>query len=134
MLVIFLFLATLAFTGWVAFRDGGPSERQAVAAMASAFVLSLLLTNNMFVGPDVGILLVDAGLLSVFIMIAMRGDAFWPIWATGMQAGLLLVHAAAAVLPHLRPVTYVETMTIWSFAVLSAVTLGCLIERRELRR
>lgn len=129
-----IFILANVSVGWLAWRIGSPSERQGAMTLFIALGLSLLLTDAHYVGPDVGILIVDSALLLGLGLIAMRGEAFWPLWACGFQAGALLVHVAAAVLPHLKPAVYVETMTIWSFAVLLSLACGCLFERREARR
>jgi hypothetical protein len=81
-----------------------------------------------YAGPEFGIILVDAVLLAVFVHICAGTTRFWPIWVTGFHAGALTGHLAAAAAPGVRPIVYADTVAIFSFAVLIALTLGSVYE------
>ena len=91
-------LATLLITAGVAFWRGGWPERMAAAAMILAwFASGLLYKSQLWFGPQTGVFVVDTALLLVLLVIALRSDRWWPMWACGFH-GLSLILTLALLL------------------------------------
>jgi hypothetical protein len=124
--VIFaMMLGWIIFAAWM--RCGWDARVVATAILGATFLTPLAQSQG-FAGPEMGIVFVDALLFAVLLAVALRSQAFWPIWAAGFQLGALAVHFAAARLPQMIPAAYAETLVIWSFPVLAVVAVGILRE------
>lgn len=121
-----LFLVMLLVVCAFAMIRGGPNERLAAIALATAALLSPFAVSRHFAGPELGVILVDLGLFFALTYIALRSEAFWPMWAAGFQLCGVAVHLAAAMSPTMLPAAYVESLGIWSLAVLTSLGLGTL--------
>lgn len=126
-----LFILTLLIVCSTAFARGGRDERTAAAAIVIAAFLSPLVTSHGYAGPEVGLVIVDGGLFLVLALVAMRSKAFWPMWAAGFQLCALAGHLAAAKSSVIVPAAYVETLIIWSYAVLVGLFAGTFLEGRH---
>lgn len=122
-------LGMVAICSLAAFR-GGRDERLAAAALATAALASPLVVSRHFAGPELGVILVDGALFAALMYIAIGSKAFWPMWAAGFQLCGLAVHLAAAISPRMLPAAYVETLGVWSVAVLITLLLGTVLEGR----
>ncbi len=124
----YLFAAALiAICGTAAWR-GGQDERLAAGAIAVAAILSPIVSARHFDGPELSLVLVDLGLFATLGAIALRSRAFWPIWAAGFQLCTLAGHFAAAKSGSMVPAAYAETLAIWSYAVMTSLLVGTLLE------
>lgn len=125
-----LFLSSMLAVCALAVLRGGQDERLAAVALATAALVSPLVLSHGFAGPEFGVVLVDAGLFLALGAIAMGSRSFWPIWAAGFQLCGLAVHLAAAKSPSMMPAAYADTLAIWSYAVMTALALGTIVEGR----
>ncbi len=126
-----VFVAALLLVCAFAALRGGADERLAATAIAIAAVTSPLVPSHGFAGPELGIVLVDAGVFVVLAGIAMRSRAFWPMWAAGFQLCALAGHLAASQSPTMLPAAYADTLAIWSYAVIVTLALGTIVEGQE---
>ncbi len=112
---------------------GGRPERVGAVAMWSATYLSVP-TSSFSSGPELGILFVDLALLAVLLVILVRSDRYWPIWATGFHLIAVLTHLAKAIDPKILPVAYANYLVLWSYPVLATLaiaTRGLQMYRQE---
>lgn len=123
-----IFLVLLFGSVSLAFWQGGRDERLAAGALVAATVITPIVHFRVYASPEVGIMIVDFGLFLVLAYIALRSQAFWPMWAAGFQLGSLAVHVAAAQMSRMLPAAYAETLAIWAFPVVIAVGLGSWLE------
>lgn len=123
-----LFVCALVTVCGVAMWRGGSDERVAASAIAAAAILSPLVRVHDYSGPELGLILVDGSLFLLFAFIAMRSRAFWPMWTAGFQLCALAGHLAAAKSSAVVPAAYVETLVIWSYAVMLGLFVGTLVE------
>lgn len=128
-----LFLVALFGSIAVAVRYGGRDERTGAFALLAAAVLTPILVQHSYAGPEYGIVMVDALLFMALLGIAMGSRAFWPVWAAGFQLVALAVHLAAAATPSILPAVYAEALAIWSYPVLGALAVGTYAEVRRRR-
>lgn len=127
-LAAILFVMTLIMVCALVAWRGGFDERMAAAAITLASFLSPLVSVNGYVGIELGVVIVDAGLFFALAAISLRSRAFWPMWAAGFQLCALAGHLAAAKSHAMVPAAYAETLAIWSYAVILTLLLGTLFE------
>jgi cytochrome bd-type quinol oxidase subunit 2 len=129
-LAFLLFVSAMLAVCSLAVLRGGQDERIAAIGIAAAAVMTPLMTAHGFAGPEMGIVLVDIALFLVLATIAMRSRSFWPLWAAGFQLCGLAGHLAAAKSPEMLPAAYAETLAIWSYAVMTSLAVGAVVEGR----
>lgn len=130
MIAFYIFLSLMTATAGLAFRVGGAQERIAASALLLATVASPLVQSHSFAGPETGVLLVDIALFTTLLLLSLRSQAFWPMWAAGFQLCALAVHLAAAKSPNMLPSAYAETLAIWSYLVMGSLAAGTWLESR----
>jgi hypothetical protein len=125
----FIFTAALAVAAGSAAWFGGRDERWAAFALVSAAVLTPILVQRNYAGPEFGLVLVDGLLFAALLGIAMGSRAFWPLWAAGFQLVALAVHLASMIAPHMLPAAYATTLGLWAYPVLASLLVGSVVER-----
>jgi hypothetical protein len=131
MILQIMFVATLIATGMMAFRHGRYEERQAAIVMLLAALASPLVETNTFVGMEIGILLIDGSLLAYLLVLAMRSDRLWPMWAAGFQIVGTAIHGASVTDATIWPFAYATAQVFWSYPVLFALMFGSWVEARH---
>lgn len=124
-------LASLLITAGVAFWRGGWPERAAAAAMILAwFASSLLYKSQLWFGPQTAVFVVDACLLLVLLVIALRSDRWWPMWACGFH-GLSLILTLALLLDTKisNRAGYLAGGGLFSSLAMTALLLGSIRRR-----
>lgn len=124
-----LFLAVLVGVLSVALAMGGRDERIGAVAILVAAFLSPIAQEPSFVGPNLGLLLVDLSLLAVLLWLALASDRHWPMFAAGFQLTGTMIHAFPGMMARLHPDAYADAVAIWAYPVLLSLLLGTLIER-----
>ena len=125
-----LFILALISCCGVAFWLGRNSERATAAALVSAALISPLVQTSDFMHPETGILLIDVLLLGYLLVLAMRSDRFWPMWAAGFQIVGTFIHVAALVDKTVWPGAYATAQVFWAYPVLLALGIGTWLEAR----
>lgn len=113
-----------------AFWKGRDSERLTAAALLLAAVASPLLQTSGFFKPETGILVIDLAVLSYLIVLALRSDRFWPLWAAGFQVVGTLIHVARLTDPSVWHSAYATANIFWAYPVLLALAVGTWFEAR----
>ena len=126
-----LFIVALAICCGAAFWLGRDSERITAAMLIAAATLSPLVQTSNFLHPEGGILLIDLLLLAYLLVLALRSDRFWPLWAAGFQVVGTLIHVARLVDASVWPSAYATAEVFWSYPVLLALGLGTWLEARS---
>ena len=76
-----------------AFLKGGTREKIGAGYLIAAWFVSLLVQENSgFRGLPIGMFLIDAFSLLVFIALAWRSPQAWPVWVAGLQAITVMGH------------------------------------------
>ncbi len=78
-----------------------------------------------------GVLAIDVVTFSLFCLIALCADRFWPIWVSALLGLGMLGHLARAVEPDLFWWAYAVSLTIWSYPILALIALGTWTHRRR---
>lgn len=128
-----LFLVLLAAVCAYACVRGGPPERLVATAFLVAALLTALL-QAVYRSIEIGILLVDAGLLALMLAIALASTRFWPLLMTSLQGSEVLGHFAKLLAPETVPEAYFAVVAFWGFPMLALLAWGTWRHRRRLRR
>jgi hypothetical protein len=119
-------LALLVTCATAAWRGGWP-ERSAAAAMALAWMASTFLQRSLQLwGPQTGVMTIDGLLLSALLVIALRSDRWWPMWACGFHGLGVLLHVAVMVDGQIWGRAYYVAGAIFSYLTLLALLIGAL--------
>lgn len=114
---------------------GGRPERIGAGAMLAAWAASVLVQNRTdWTAPQYGFLTVDAILLGVLAVLALRTRRRWPTFAAAFQLLMVGAHVAMILDLSIRSVALITTVAIWSLAVLIALVAGVVFEALPERR
>ncbi len=126
---VMAFAALLASTG-MAWRWGGLDEKLA----STGFIISALASNLANTGhysqTETGVLVVDLALLAGLVILALRSDRFWPMWAAAFQLVGTMVHIASMTETADFAWAYAVGLIFWSYPVLIALMVGTWLEAR----
>lgn len=103
-------------------------------AAAALTVLGAAPFATRFQHVELLILLVDAGVLCAFMILAIRSERFWPIWVAGLQTVEVLTHFARVATPGIIPPAYGEAIALWSYPMLALLVIGTRRHRWRLQR
>jgi hypothetical protein len=120
-----------------AFWRGRSDERVAAATCLLASLVQLLVISPAaarYSGVEVGVLLVDLGVLAVFVAIALQSSRFWPLWVAGLQLTTILGHLLKAVQLDLLPYAYAGALRFWSYPILLIIVIGTWRSQRRAER
>jgi hypothetical protein len=129
-----LFFGLSLFVGvFLAFRKGGKDEKTVAVALVAAAVLSPFAQAPSFETEQYGLIVVDAVLLSVLTVVALRSDRYWPMAAASFQLTTILIHVAGGNSSGVVPIAYADSIVFWGYLVLASLVIGTLIETNEVR-
>lgn len=115
----------------VAFAVGGRDERIAGFGFLAAGLFTPLALGHEYGELEVGVLLIDSGLLLLLGTIAMRSDRYWPLFATGFLLTGVLLHLLQLMFPSMKPDTYADLTTVWAYPTQLSLVIGTLVEARQ---
>lgn len=108
-----------------------------VATIVQLFVVTPVLRR--YSGVEIGVLLVDLGVLAVFVGIALQSPRFWPLWVAGLQLTTVFGHILKAIQLGLLPYAYAGALRFWSYPILLILAIGTwrthhrsIVERQSL--
>ena len=133
MFLQFLGLAVLFASCIVAFKWGGFDERFAAGAFVVATLVSRLVNHSGYGSTEMGVLMVDVALLATLLVLALRSDRFWPMWATAFQLVGTTVHVASMTESSTYAWAYAVGLIFWSYPVMIALMAGSWLEARYRR-
>jgi hypothetical protein len=131
----FYWLLLLAITAYAIWR--GRSDERIVAAaclMASLITYAVLSPRLMrYSEVEMGVLMVDIGVLAVFTGVALQSNRFWPLWVAGLQLTTSIAHLLKAIDADLLPHAYGVAARFWSYPILLIVAVGTWRSHRRRR-
>lgn len=132
-LYVIVFGLTLVGAVGLAFWKGGRDEKTVAVALIVAAVVSPMMQNASFDNEQYGLLLVDAVLLFVLCVVALRSDRYWPLVAASFQLTTILFHIARSSAAFVVPAAYADAIVFWGYLVAVALAVGTLVEAKGLR-
>lgn len=134
----YYFVALLALCTSYAFAVGGEPERLSAGIYAMACYLTHATVSAppiRFHSVEIGIGAVDVVCFAAFVMLAIRAERFWLIWATSFIGVGVLGHLARWIGgTHLSPWVYAFSIAIWSYPILGLMVLGTWRHQRRVAR
>ncbi len=127
-------LPEIAWAAWllggcaVACWKGGRDERLTAGLLALAWITSQFVLHRRWTEVQWGVAAVDVLLLVALGGIALRGDRFWPLFATAFQLLVFAGHAAQALDRTLGGWAYLSAGVFWSYLVVAALAAGAWLE------
>lgn len=132
--VLLLFLVS----GLVAFQRGGPPERLAAAVIVGWIVTDagyhLLFGPSGFDTVDPVHLVLDGAELCAIMLLALRANRMWPLWAAAAQLICYSGHIAAFIEPGGMRRAYWAMTQLPQYIQLLALLLGAAAHARRTRR
>lgn len=123
--------------GWTvaaaALWKGGWSERLAAAGFLAAWLVTPLLRRGGWEGPAWTGFGVDAAFLALLLFVAMRSRRYWPLFAAAFELLSVLTHVARLIDPGVRAWAYATADAIWTYLLLTALSVGTFNRWRERR-
>ncbi len=114
----------------IAFRWGGREEKLAAAAMLVAIVASNFAISGRYHHTEIGLFAVDFALFAGLLLLALRSDRYWPMWAAAFQLVATMVHFGSLVETGNFAWAYYAALIFWSFPVFIALGAGSWLEGR----
>lgn len=103
---------------------GGRYERLAGGAIFVAWVATVAIASMRLWKPAWGVGVVDALLLVFLVVIALRSDRLWPIFAAGFHLLAVVTHVARLVDTRAGAWAYATAGVIFGYLLLSALGVG----------
>lgn len=109
---------------------GGRTGRAGSAIFIAATLLSNIAArfNPYWASTSFGVLWVDTGCLLGLLVLTLRSDRYWPIWALGFQSVAVATHLATIVAPDIVPRAYQAMAAFWSIPILVAMVTGTTLD------
>jgi hypothetical protein len=126
---IMAFAALLGCTT-MAWHWGGLDEKLASSGFVLAALASNLANKTHYSHTETGVLLIDLALLAGLIVLALRSDRFWPMWAAAFQLVGTMVHVASMTETGDFAWAYAVGLIFWSYPVMIALMVGTWLEAR----
>lgn len=123
-------IAALFGSSAVAWKWGGLDERLAALGFIAATVASNLANHSHYLHTENGVLLIDVLLLAGLVVLALRSDRFWPMWAAAFQLVGTTVHIASMAETGDFAWAYAVGLIFWSYPVMIALAVGTWLEGR----
>jgi len=128
-----LMLSVLAISSGFALRWGGADERFAAVGLLIAVTISNIVTDGSYGHTETAILIVDVSLFFGLLVLALRSDRFWPLWAAAFQLVGTMVHFASISQNNDSAWAYFAALVLWTFPVFIALMVGTWLESRGRR-
>lgn len=114
-----------------AFWRGREYERWTAVVLLGSAAASALVETSKFWQPETGILFIDLALLAFLVVLALRSDRYWPLYAAAFQVIGTLIHVARFADQSVWHSAYAVASIFWSYPVLLTLMAGTWFEARQ---
>ncbi len=119
--------------GFALWKGGKPERIGGVAMLLAWIIQPFTVDTKDWLDPQYAAFATDAPLLAVLVWLALRGDRWWPMWASAFQFLGMLMAVIIAVDPRVRPLAYMTAVGLWSYLTVIALVVGTWREARRKR-
>lgn len=130
MVFTILLVVMLTSSCFIAWQWGGWEERIVAVAFVLASLASNAANNSLYTHTETGILFVDLAVFAGLVVLALRSDRFWPMYAAAFQLVAVTVHVASMTEHGNFAWAYAVALTFWTYPVLIALMAGTWLEGR----
>jgi hypothetical protein len=117
-----------------AFWKGGREEQVAAAGVMLSWLVTLVLHDPRWLGPQWGAFGADIALLAVITVVAVRSPHYWPLFAAAFQLLCVMIHVARLSDPGVRAWAYATGQVIFTQLYMWAIVVGIWNSWRGRRR
>ena len=114
----------------VAWRWGGKDERFTAIGVAVAVIASNIVTDGSYAHTESGVLIIDMTVFGGLLVLALKSDRFWPMWAAAFQMVGIMVHFASIPQAGDFAWAYYVALIFWTYPVFIALAAGTWLEGR----
>lgn len=119
-----------------ALARGGAPERLAAIVIAAGVGLTILFAGaweHRFAHVEYGILLADALVLAGLLAIALRAERFWPLWMSGAQLLMVVLHLPILLNPDVKAQAYHHLQAGLSWLIVGMLIVATWRHRQRIR-
>jgi hypothetical protein len=127
-------VAALVISCFYALKAGGFDEKLAAGVLMLAVVATNIVSDGQYTHTETGVLVVDVLLFFALLVLALRSDRFWPMWAAAFQLVATMVHVGSISQTGDFEWAYYVALTFWTFPVFIALLAGTWFEGRFRRQ
>ena len=80
--------------------------------------------ENTWTSVEAGIFSIDLFALAALVLLVIKTDRFWPIWATAFHLLAVTVHSVMLVAPQITPWAFATGTAFWAYPMLLALAIG----------
>jgi hypothetical protein len=124
--------------GWLvcgsAFWKGGWSERVVACGFLLSWFADAVLKDRSFVGPQWANFVSDTALFLIILIVALRSNYYWPLFAAAFQLLEVVTHVASTIDRHLSAWAYITANVIWTYLILGSIAYGTYSAWRDRRQ
>ena len=84
------------------------------------------LWGTLWIRTEAEIFAIDILALLALILLAIRSDRFWPMWASAFHLLAVAVHTAVMMAPQITPWGFATGAVFWAYPMLLALAIGSL--------
>lgn len=129
-----LLVILLAGCGYAAVRGGAP-ERWGAGLFFVTAVLSnvaMALSRRQYLQTEIGLMTVDVALMAGLIILALRAQRYWPMWAAAAQVDAVLTHIL--MFSHTTlPFSYAFALWLWALPIPTLIAIGAWRHRKRVK-
>ncbi len=130
MLIFILVWMLMVFCSVYAAVAGGTTGRIGAALNVGATLATyLVLEVDTWSQTNLPVFMVDIAMLIALVWLALKSEAYWPIWAAGFHLITVLGHAATMISPDFRWPLYYYFHGMWAIFVQMAMVWGVTLDR-----
>lgn len=129
----FWIAGNLLVCGYALWKGGGPERLTALASLVASRVSAVVEHFDNFVSPQWGVFGVDLLFFAFLVVLALRTDRAWLLFAAAFQLLNLATHVAILTDPGLRARVYMTAIAIWSYLILASLAVGTWALQRARR-
>lgn len=79
-----------------------------------------------WVRTEAEIFAIDIVALLALILLSIKSDRFWPMWASAFQLLAVTIHTAVMMEPQITPWAFATGAVFWAYPMLLALAIGSL--------
>lgn len=109
---------------------GASEERYTSIGIAVAVLASNFVSDGSYAHTESGVLIVDIAVFCGLLLLALRSDRYWPMWAAAFQLVGTMVHFASIPQSGNFAWAYYVALIFWTYPVFIALAAGTWLEGR----
>lgn len=130
--ILLAFYSALFLCATYASKNGGRTGKagSVIFIVASISTVAAVRISPSWAGTSLGLFAVDAGCLLALVILALKSNRFWPIWALGFQIVAVATHLATLSIADVMPKSFQALLSFWAIPILWVMVAGTQKDRQ----